>query len=60
VLSQLGYIKVDWVKVKKDYNVLKQRNPNIDLSGIPVKQLAKENLPLASGFAGGALVAIGQ
>ena len=32
MLQQLGYIKVDWKRVQSDYNVLKQRNPNINLA----------------------------
>jgi len=58
LLGQLGYVKVDWKKVQSDYNRLKGRQPQLDISKYPVKQLVKDNLPLASGLAGGACVAI--
>ena len=60
VLGQLGYLKVDWHKVQTDYNKLKQRNPDLDLSRYPIKEIVKENLPLATGIAGGTFMAIGQ
>ncbi|CBY08020.1 unnamed protein product [Oikopleura dioica] len=58
VLTQLGYIKVDWPKVNKDYNKLKSRNPQFDLSKYPTEEIIKENVPLSCGLAGGALVSI--
>lgn len=58
LLGQLGYVKVDWKKVNQDYNILKQRHPDIDISKYPIKEIIKENLPLASGVAGGTFIAI--
>merc|ERR1712130_60943 len=58
MLGQLGYLKVDWHKVQTDYNKLKQRNPDLDLSRYPIKEIVKENLPLATGIAGGTFMAI--
>ena len=41
VLSQLGYITVDWDKVQRDYNVLRKRKSNINLSRVPGRELVK-------------------
>ena len=40
ILQQLGYITVDWKKLQKDYNKLRNRS-SIDLSRVPGKDLIK-------------------
>ena len=57
---QLGYISVDWDKVKRDYNYVRRHKSTLDLSRVPGKELLKENAPAMGGFGGGFLLALGQ